>query len=108
MCLPPRFWNRSMSEELHHPEHQEVEYEQSDWNARYVYAFLLSLMIFGVLVYFAVKGMYGYLDARQRARESAPNPLVKAGTETERQPEAGIPDKFPEPRLETNERLEIR
>lgn len=88
-------------------EHAEEAYEHQDLSAQSIYAFLISLLVGGVIVYFIVWGMYRFMDARIKEHEPPPNPLVqRAETDTR----VVAPDeikKFPEPRLEKNERIEI-
>jgi hypothetical protein len=95
------------NEELqHHEMNPELEFEHQDWNPKRVYTFLATLAIAGILVHFALWGFYRYLDYYNAAHQPPPNPLVESPTETrEVSPQAA--QKFPEPRLEKNERLEI-
>jgi len=96
-----------MSEETKH-QHAEERYEQQDLGAHGIYAFLVSLIVGGIVVYFVIWGFYHYMEARQRTHEPLPNPLVK---QVETDPRIVSPEvikKFPEPRLETNERGEIK
>lgn len=97
-----------MDDELRHPEHTpEMDYEHRDMSPRSVYVFLGGLAAAGILVYFALWGFYNFLEARDRRRQAPQNPMVQpAATETRVVP----PDeykKFPQPRLERNERIEI-
>ena len=95
-----------MTEEIKH-DHAEEAYEHQDLTAQSIYAFLISLLVGGVIVYFVVWGMYRFMDARIKEHEPPANPLVQ---QTETDTRIVAPDetkKFPEPRLEKNERLEI-
>ncbi|MGA8492483.1 MAG: hypothetical protein WB711_18800 [Terriglobales bacterium] len=95
-----------MSEEIK-PEHAEEGYERQDLTAQAVFGFLASLIAGGVLVYFVIGGLYHVMDARQRARQPQQSPLVKqVETDTRIVSPAEIA-KFPQPRLERNERIEI-
>ena len=97
-----------MSDELNlHQEHDEVAYEREDLNPRGIFAFLGGLGLVLVLVYFAVKGMYGYLDAYQKQHQPPLNPLVSQTENDSRKVSNADIARFPQPRLETNERLEI-
>jgi hypothetical protein len=96
-----------MTEETKH-EHAEESYEHQDLSAQGVLAFLISLVVGGVVVYFVIWGFYHFLDARQRERQSQPSPLVKQVETDTRIVSPGEINKFPQPRLETNERVEIR
>jgi hypothetical protein len=96
-----------MSEETK-PGHEEEGFERQDLSAQGIYGFLISLAVGGVLVYFVIWGFYYFMDARQRSRQPEQNPLVKqveANTRTVSDEEV---TKFPQPRLEQNERIEIR
>jgi len=97
-----------MSEELNlHQEHEEVGYEREDLSPRGIFAFLIGLALLGVLIHFALKGMYGYLDAYQKEHQPSLNPLVSQTETNSRKVSNADIARFPEPRLETNERLEI-
>jgi len=102
-----KFWNQHMNnEDLKHV-HAEEGYERQDMTPQSVFAFLISLFVGGVIVYFIVWGLYHFMDARQRARQRQQSPLVK---QVETDTRIVSPDeikKFPEPRLERNERIEI-
>jgi hypothetical protein len=95
-----------MTEQIKHG-HAEEGYERQDLTARAVYAFLISLIVGGVIVYFIVLGLYHFMDARQRRLQPQQSPLVQ---QVETDTRIVSPDeikKFPEPRLERNERIEI-
>jgi hypothetical protein len=95
-----------MTEQIKHG-HAEEGYERQDLTARAVYAFLISLIVGGVIVYFIVLGLYRFMDARQRRLQPQQSPLVQ---QVETDTRIVSPDeikKFPEPRLERNERIEI-
>jgi hypothetical protein len=95
-----------MIEESKHG-HAEEGYEQQDLTAQSIFAFLISLVVGGVLVYLVVLGLYKFMDARQRARHPQQSPLVhQVETDTRIVSPDEIKD-FPEPRLERNERIEI-
>src|SRR5437773_1692582 len=109
MTFPQRkCWNRHMSDELNlHQEHEEVAYEREDLSPRGIFAFLIGLALLGVLIHFAVKGMYGYLDSYQKQHQPPLNPLVSQTENDSRKVSNADIARFPQPRLETNERLEI-
>jgi hypothetical protein len=95
-----------MTEEIKHA-HAEEGFERQDLSAHGIIAFLMSLVVGGVLVYFVIWGLYHFLDARQRSRQTQVSPLVK---QVETDTRIVSPDeikKFPQPRLEKNERIEI-
>jgi len=97
-----------MAEELkHRPPDSDEGFEHQDLSPNAVYAFLGALAVSGVVIYFVLWGFYHGLDAYERRHQPALNPLVQQ-TQTDTRvvpPDAFM--KFPQPRLERNERLEI-
>ena len=85
--------------------HSQTEFERQDLRPRVVYAFLISLAIMATLVYFVVWGFYDAIDAYQRRHQPPQNPLVAPETDTRLVSPEAI-ERFPQPRLERNERLE--
>src|SRR5271168_3852192 len=102
--LQMRSWNPLMSEPANHGQEG---FERQDLTARSIYAFLTSLIVGGVLVYVVVWGLYRFLDARQRSHQPPQSPLVKQADTDTRIVSPGEITKFPQPRLERNERVEI-
>jgi hypothetical protein len=101
-----KYWNQPMTEDAKH-EHAQERFEHQDLSAQAVFAFLISLIVGGIVVYFIIWGVYHFLDARQREHQPPPSPLVK---QVETDTRIVSPDeikKFPQPRLERNERMEI-
>src|SRR3984893_2930929 len=96
-----------MTEETKH-DHAEERYEHQDLSAQGIYAFLVSLIVGGIVVYLAIWGFYNFMEARQRAHQPPPNPLVKQVETDTRIVSPEEIQQFPEPRLETNERVEIK
>jgi hypothetical protein len=95
-----------MSEEIKHGPAGEG-FERQDLTAQAVFGFLFSLVAGGVLVYFVVWGLYAFMDARQRSRQPQQSPLVKQVDTNTRIVSPDEITKFPQPRLERNERVEI-
>lgn len=96
-----------MIEEAKHGEREQAGFERQDLSAHAVFAFLIGLAVAGVLVYCVIWGIYRTMDAYERAHQPPQSPLVKpAETDTRIVSPAEI-TKFPQPRLERNERLEI-
>jgi len=95
-------------EEIKHRGHDsEQGYEHQDLSPNVVFAFLGGLAVAGILIYFVVWGFYDVMDAYERHHQPPQNPLVQ---QTEADTRVVQPDaykKFPQPRLERNERLEI-
>lgn len=71
-----------------------------------VYTFIAGLVVAGFLIYFIVWGLYRYLDRYERTHEPPQNPLVQTNADTRVIPPQAA-QKFPQPRLERNERTEI-
>jgi len=84
----------------------ELEFEHQDLSPRGVYVFFTGLALAGILIYFVLWGLYRFLDAYQRSHQPPQNPLVQPEADTRNVPPQAI-QKFPQPRLEKNERLEI-
>jgi hypothetical protein len=95
-----------MSEEIKHGPAGEG-FERQDLTAQAVFGFLFSLVAGGVLVYFVVWGLYAFMDARQRSRQPQLSPLVQQADTNTRIVSPDEITKFPQPRLERNERVEI-
>jgi hypothetical protein len=95
--------------EHQHNEHNGGEgFERQDLSSKPVYGFLISLVVIGVLVYFAVWGIFRVLDKYFAKHQAPTSPLVQQAATNTRKIEPGtIEQTFPEPRLETNERTEI-
>jgi hypothetical protein len=96
-----------MSEDTKHG-HGDEGFERQDLSAHGVFAFLISLAVGGVLVYFVVWGLYDFMDARQRSHQPQQSPLVKQVETDTRNVSPDEITKFPQPRLERNERVEIK
>ena len=93
-----------------HPANGEVE--QQDLRPSNVYAFLIGLAVAGFLVYLALWGLYHFLDAYQSSHQPPQNPLAPVTQADTRETNPAvtrteIDNRFPQPRLERNERLEI-
>lgn len=102
-----RFCNQHMSEETTHRERNpETEFEHQDLSPSAVYSFLIGLAVAGIVIYFVLWGLYRYMDAYQRSHQPPQNPLVQTEADTRYVPPQAI-QKFPQPRLEKNERTGI-
>jgi len=95
-----------MAEETQHEHNPELDFEHQDLSPSGVYAFLTGLALAGVLIYFVLWGLYRYLDSYQRSHQPPQNPLVQSEADTRNVAPWTI-QKFPQPRLEKNERVEI-
>jgi len=102
-----RFCNPHMSEETKHREqNHELEFEHQDLSPNAVYAFFTGLAVAGIVIYFALWGLYRYMDAYDRRHQPPQNPLVQSEADT-RHVQPQTIQEFPQPRLEKNERTEI-
>lgn len=90
--------------ELRHPE---TEFEREDLSAGGILGFLAGLAITGFVIHIILVGMYAYLDTYQKTHQNQGSPLVKTTNEDMRQPTPESANKFPLPRLETNERSQL-
>lgn len=77
-------------------------FEQEDLGGRPVYAFIISLVVSGILIYYVLWGMFHFLDAYERKQHAAKSPLVQYEEDT-RTVAPGKIEQFPEPRLEPTE-----
>jgi hypothetical protein len=93
--------------ELRHDKHREdVGFEREDLGSKPVFGFILSLVIVGILVYYAIWGIFYFLDSYDQKNQQTRTPLVKVESNTRAVQTENI-QKFPEPRLEENERTEL-
>ena len=95
-----------MSETPKNGNHQEG-FEIEDLSPVGVLYFMAGLAIVGVLIYFIVMGMYRYLDVYDKSHEAPMNPMVHATNEDPRIPTNADTLRFPDPRLEQNERGQL-
>jgi hypothetical protein len=87
-------------------------YEHEDLTAKSIYGFLVGLVVLGLVVYFAVNGIYWGLEKYSGAHQPQQNPMKqKAETDTQdtntAKVQGEITSTFPEPRLETDESNEL-
>jgi hypothetical protein len=96
-----------MSEQTSQNANAHGQFERQDLSAKGVFGFLIGLAMLGVLIYFILRGLYAYLDVYQKAHLPPQSPLVKITEADTRMVAPEDISKFPQPRLEKNERLEI-
>ncbi len=98
--------------DIRHENHENgTGFERQDLGAKPIIAFIVSVLVIGVLVYYSIWGMFHFLDAYERKRQHTMSPMVQAEQDT-REPRyqstnERIRQEFPEPRLEDNERTEL-
>ena len=105
-----------MTEHMHnrHEEerNEEVRYERRDWSSKVVLGSLLTLGVFAVIVYFVVLGVYDFMDSYEKSHQAAQSPMAQPAEADTRDTNAvtvraRIDQDFSQPRLGTNERVEI-
>jgi hypothetical protein len=101
-----------MSDEIKHENtNGHGSYERQDLRASGILYFLLGLAVMTVICLLWIRGVFAYLDHREKAAQPPVNPLVtNIPADTRRIP--GDPDDylkktFPDPRLETDERNQL-
>jgi hypothetical protein len=83
-------------------------FEHQDLMPSTVLYFLLTLGVVTILCLFGLRGLYSYLDHRERSEQTPVNPLVTHVPEDTRHVDRGYPQTaFPIPRLEENERDQL-
>src|SRR5713101_4144125 len=82
-------------------------FEQEDLSSRSALYFLAGLVLVCVVVYLIVFGMYRFLDSYATAHQPPMSPMVSPQADTRTvTPENA--ETFPQPRLEENERTQLR
>jgi hypothetical protein len=99
-------WGQSMTDLRHENHANDLGFEREDLTPRPVIGFIVSLVIAGVLIYYIIWGMFYFLDAYDKKNQQVRTPLVEAETNT-REVENTEIRRFPEPRLEQDERTEL-
>ena len=98
-----------MSDETKHENGAEHEgFEHQDLKAAGIVYFLLTLVVLTMVSMFVLRGLYAYLDRREKATQPAVNPLVTSVPEDTRHVAPAYPQTaFPSPRLEEDERGQL-
>jgi hypothetical protein len=82
-------------------------YEHEDLKPRGPFYFMAGLTVIGIVLYLIVFGMYRFLDDYTKTHQPPLSPMATAETDTRLVTHSDI-RTFPEPRLEENERTELR
>jgi hypothetical protein len=82
-------------------------YEHEDLSPRGVIYFMIGLGVVVIVIYFIVFGMYRFLDTYEKAHQPAMSPMVTPQNDTRTITHADT-QVFPQPRLEENERMQLR
>jgi len=82
-------------------------YEHEDLSSSGPFYFMVGLALVGIVIYLIVFGIYRFLDSYERAHQPPLSPMAtpEADTRTVTHEET---QTFPQPRLEENERTELR
>jgi hypothetical protein len=86
--------------------HQD-SYEHEDLTPTGPFYFMAGLAVICIILYVIVFGMYRFLDDYTKTHQPALSPMATAETDTRMVTHSDI-RTFPEPRLEENERTELR
>jgi len=93
--------------DLRHENHQNNGgFEREDLGSKPIFAFIITVVVSGVLVYYVLWGMFHFLDAYERKHQKPISPMSQVQQDTRLAGPEKI-QQFPEPRLEDNERTEL-
>lgn len=82
-------------------------YERQDLSSKGVFYFMAGLAVVAIVIYLIVFGMYRFLDTYEKAHQPAISPMVTPRPDTRTVTHEDTQD-FPQPRLEENERTQLR
>jgi hypothetical protein len=85
-------------------------YEHQDLQVSGILYFLLTIVVVVMICLFGMRGLFAFLDHREKALQPAVNPLLtNVPTDTRRiaDPDEYLKKTFPDPRLETDERNQL-
>jgi hypothetical protein len=86
---------------------QEMDFEREDLAPKPILLFLLALVVGCVLLALLLRGMYSYLDSTENRHQPVQSPLLEQTTVDTRSVSPEDITKFPQPRLEGDERRQI-
>jgi hypothetical protein len=96
------------SEAKHENTNGHGSYERQDLKPSGILYFLLALGVATLLCILAIKGLYSFLERREKASQPSVNPLITNRPEDTRHVERGYPQSvFPNPKLEEDERGQL-
>ena len=97
-----------MTDDTKHATPSHGDYERQDAAPSGILYFLLTLGVATILSLFGLRGLYAYLDHREKARQPAVNPLITNVPADTRHIAPGYPQTaFPSPKLEEDERGQL-
>ena len=86
-------------------------FEREDLGSKPIIAFIITVIVLGVLTYYGIWGLFRVLDKQITKNGQSVSPLVKTETDTRETDHEKITGKiqqvFPDPRLEDDERSEL-
>src|SRR2546430_16870470 len=88
-------------------QHDDLGFEREDLGGKAVFGFIVSLVVGGILIYYVIWGIFYFLDAYDKKHQQTRTPLVAIEKANPRDVQATEINRFPEPRLEENERTEL-
>jgi hypothetical protein len=89
----------------HH--HDDPGFEREDLGSKPLIGFIVTVVISGVLIYYAIWGIFHFLDFYDAKHQQTRSPLIEIEKANPRDVQAKQIQRFPEPRLEDNERTEL-
>jgi len=97
-----------MTDDTKHETPSHGDYERQDLAPSGILYFLATLGVATILCLFGLKGLYAYLDHREKAGQPAVNPLITNVPADTRHVAPGYPQTaFPSPKLEEDERGQL-
>lgn len=97
-----RITNQPTPNPIHHD-----GFEHEDLSSSGVFYFLAGLALLGLVIYLIVFGMYRFLDNYERAHQPPLSPMATPQADTRTFTHENV-QVFPQPRLEENERTQLR
>jgi hypothetical protein len=101
--------NQSMPDQLTLNQHMTSHdgYEHEDLSSKGPFYFMAGLALLGLAIYLIVFGMYRFLDSYERANQPPLSPMATPEADTRAVTHEDT-QTFPQPRLEENERTDLR
>ncbi|HZW93473.1 MAG TPA: hypothetical protein VFF64_11020 [Candidatus Eremiobacteraceae bacterium] len=97
-----------MTDDTKHATPSHGDYERQDLAPSGILYFLLTLGVATILCLFGLRGLYAYLDQREKAGQPPVNPLITNVPADTRHIAPGYPQtSFPSPKLEEDERGQL-
>jgi|SRR5450432_673305 hypothetical protein len=101
-----------MSKHTKHDQDDEQGFEKRDLSAGGLYGFFAGLIVCTGIVFVIMLGVYRFMDSYEKSHEPPMSPMAKAEQDTRETDAPAVAKQmektFPQPRLEIDERTEIR